>query len=204
MKKKISPNGGAVPPSASSISGGGPTGQARPLNALRASWQAQGGERDRGEEGHDVRRGTDRQIAGRRRASLHGSDRPPRGRGGGLPRAASGAGKALQADIDDSVWDNSIDSLTWGAANPEIRAGVLRLLSTLPEVTVVKSTTGGQPTLTLTAGPALLEGGRQVLTINAKTGMPISSVVTLPQVPTSVETYQVSRVTLAGVKAGKF
>jgi hypothetical protein len=113
-------------------------------------------------------------------------------------------GKALQADIDDSVWDNSIDSLTWGAANPEIRAGVLRLLSTLPEVTVVKSTTGGQPTLTLTAGPALLEGGKQVLTINAKTGMPISSVVTLPQVATSVETYQVSRVTLAGVKAGKF
>jgi hypothetical protein len=43
-----------------------------------------------------------------------------------------------------------------------------------------------------------------VLTINAKTGMPISSVVTLPQVATSVETYQVSRVTLAGVKAGKF
>jgi hypothetical protein len=113
-------------------------------------------------------------------------------------------GKALQADIDDSVWDNSIDSLTWGAANPEIRAGVLRLLSTLPEVSVVKSTTGGQPTLTLTAGPALLEGGKQVLTINARTGMPISSVVTLPQVPTSVETYQVSRVTLAGVKAGKF
>jgi hypothetical protein len=113
-------------------------------------------------------------------------------------------GKALQADIDNSVWDNSIDSLTWGAANPEIRAGVLRLLSTLPEVTVVKSTTGGQPTLTLTAGPALLEGGKQVLTIKARTGMPVSSVVTLPQVPTSVETYQVSRVTLAGVKAGKF
>ena len=29
-------------------------------------------------------------------------------------------------------------------------------------------------------------------------------VVTIPQVPTFVETYQVSRVTLAGVKAGKF
>ncbi|HEY1670910.1 MAG TPA: hypothetical protein VGG54_34865 [Trebonia sp.] len=113
-------------------------------------------------------------------------------------------GKALQADIDDSVWDNSIDSLTWGAANPQIRAGVLRLLSTLPEVTVAKSTTGGQPTLTLTAGAALLDGGKQVLTINAKTGMPISSVVTLPQVATSVETYQVSRVTLAAVKSGKF
>jgi hypothetical protein len=110
-------------------------------------------------------------------------------------------GNALQADIDSYVWNNSVDSLTWGAANPEIRAGVLRLLSTLPEVTVAKSTTGGQPTLTITA---LFQPGKQVLTINAKTGMPISSVVTLPQVPTSVETYQVSRVTLANIKAGKF
>src|ERR1700730_17644084 len=92
MKKKISQNGGAVPTRASSISGGGPAGQARPLNALRASWQSQSGERDRGEEGHDVRRGTDRQIAGRRRATLHRGDRPPRGRGRGLPRAASRAG----------------------------------------------------------------------------------------------------------------
>jgi hypothetical protein len=113
-------------------------------------------------------------------------------------------GQALQNLINNSVWDNAVDALNWGAANPEIRAGVLRLLSTIPEVTVVKSTTGGQPTLTLTAGPALLEGGKQVLTINARTGMPISSVVTLPQVPTSVETFQVSRVTLADIKAGKF
>lgn len=61
---------------------------------------------------------------------------------------------------------------------------------------MAKSTTGGQPTLTLTAGPALFQGGKQVLTVNARTGMPIRSVVTLPQVPTSVETCQVSRVTL--------
>ena len=43
-----------------------------------------------------------------------------------------------------------------------------------------------------------------MLTINAKTGLPISSVVKLPQVKTSVTTYQVSRVTLDGVKAGRF
>ena len=113
-------------------------------------------------------------------------------------------GQALQNLINDSVWDNAVDALNWGAANPEIRAGVLRLLSTIPQVTVVKSTTGGQPTLTLTAGPALNDGGSQVLTIDARTGMPISSVVTLPQVSTSVETFQVSRVTLADIKAGKF
>ena len=114
-------------------------------------------------------------------------------------------GKALQADIDDSVWDNSIDSLTWGAANPQIRAGVLRLLSTLPEVTVAKSTTDGQPTLTITAGPAVFGGdGNEVLTVSATTGLPVSSVSTSSGVPPGVYTFRVSRVTLASIKAGKF
>jgi hypothetical protein len=115
-------------------------------------------------------------------------------------------GQALQVLINNSLWNNSVDALSWGAANPEIRAGVLRLLSTIPGVTVVKSATGGQPTLTLTAGASAfgVRGGSQVLTINAKTGLPLSSVVKLPQVSTSVTTYQVSRVTLAGVKAGRF
>ena len=114
-------------------------------------------------------------------------------------------GKALQGEINNSLWTASTIALSWGAGNPEIRAGVLRLVSTIPEVTVTNSTTGGQPTLTITAGPAVFGGsGEQVLTISARTGMPISSVVTIPRVPTSVETYQVSRVTLAGIEAGKF
>ena len=113
-------------------------------------------------------------------------------------------GQALQNLVSDSLWNNAVDALNWGAANPQIRAGVLRLLATIPQVTVAKSTVAGQPALTLTAGPALNDGGSQVLTINARTGLPISWVVKLPQVKTSVTTYQVSRVTLAGVKAGKF
>ena len=47
-------------------------------------------------------------------------------------------------------------------------------------------------------------GGNEVLTINATTGLPVSSVSTTPGVPAAVETYHVSRVTLANVKAGKF
>jgi hypothetical protein len=114
-------------------------------------------------------------------------------------------GKALQDDIDNSLWTASTIALSWGAGDPEIREGVLRLLSTIPEVTVADSTTGGQPTLTITAGPAVFGGdGEQVLTINARTGMPIGSVVTGRGMPTSVETFRVSRVTLADVKAGKF
>jgi len=114
-------------------------------------------------------------------------------------------GQALQDDINNYLWNNSVDALTEGAGNPVVRAGVLRLLSTIPEVTVASSTTDGQLTLTLTAGSALFAGGaEQVLTINARTGMPIKSVMdALGNEPSSVTTYQVSRVTLAGIKAGR-
>ena len=43
-----------------------------------------------------------------------------------------------------------------------------------------------------------------MLTVNATTGLPVSSVSTTPGVPTAVETYQVFRVTLATIEAGKF
>jgi hypothetical protein len=114
-------------------------------------------------------------------------------------------GKALQDDIDNSLWTASTIALSWGAGDPEIREGVLRLVSTIPEVTVADSATGGQPTLTITAGPAVFGGdGEQVLTISARTGIPVSSVVTGRGMRTSVETFQISRVTLAGIEAGKF
>ena len=53
---------------------------------------------------------------------------------------------------------------------------------------------------------ALFGGGApQVLTVSATTGMPIKSVFRAQgNVPSSVSTFQVSRVTLAGVEAGKF
>ena len=114
-------------------------------------------------------------------------------------------GQALQDDIDNSLWTASTIALSWGAGDPEIREGVLRLVLTIPEVTVADSTTGGQPTLTITAGPAVFGGdGEQVLTISARTGIPVSSVVTGRGMRTSVETFQISRVTLAGIEAGKF
>ncbi|MET8141548.1 hypothetical protein ABZU32_14670 [Sphaerisporangium sp. NPDC005288] len=115
-------------------------------------------------------------------------------------------GKALQNLIDNHLWTGSVDALARGAANPEIRAGVLKLISTIPEVTVKDSTTGGRPTLTLTAGPALFGGSdEQVLTIDARTGMPIRSEVGAPgRKPSSVSVFEVSRVTLADIAAGRF
>jgi hypothetical protein len=114
-------------------------------------------------------------------------------------------GQALQDQISNTLWNECTDALNWAGGNPQIRAGVLRLLSTIPEVTVANSTTGGQPTLTITAGPAVFGGdGDEVLTVNATTGLPVSTVSTTPGVPTATETYQVSRVTLANIKAGRF
>jgi hypothetical protein len=121
-------------------------------------------------------------------------------------------GKALQSQVDNMVWINSVAALTEGGGSPQVRAGVLRLLSTISGVTVADSVTGGQPTLTLTAGPEAFGGaGKNVVVIDARTGMPISSWSgDLPPgmngqpTPSSMTTYQVSRVTLAAVEAGKF
>jgi hypothetical protein len=111
-------------------------------------------------------------------------------------------GKVLQEDINSTIWDNATDALSQGAGSPLVRAGVLRLLSTVPEVTVNDSTTGGQPTLTLTS--VFFNEGSQVLTINAKTGMPISFASNLKGVKPVTDTFQVSRVTMADVASGKF
>ncbi|MFI5610773.1 hypothetical protein [Amycolatopsis sp. NPDC051903] len=121
------------------------------------------------------------------------------------PQKPRPTGKALQDGIDNTLWTNTIQALDLGAGNPDVRAGVLRLISTIPDVTVTNSKTGGQPSLVLTAGPALFQGDEQeVLTINAGTGLPISAVATPKTGKPVTATYESSRVTLADVKAGKF
>ena len=113
-------------------------------------------------------------------------------------------GQALQDLINNALWNGCQDALQWSANDPQARAGVMRLLSTIPDLTVVHSTTDGQPTLTITAGAARFEGIKQVLTVNAETGEQVSSVETGAGLATAVETDQVSRVTVAAIKAGKF
>jgi hypothetical protein len=112
----------------------------------------------------------------------------------------------LREEADNYVWNNSVDALSAGGGDPQVRAGVLRLLATISGVTVAKSAAGGQPALTLTAGAEVFGGGAsEVLTINASTGMPIKAVMPADgNLPSSVQTFQVSRVTLAGVEAGRF
>ena len=105
------------------------------------------------------------------------------------------------SQVSNVIWINATYALNWAGGDVKVRAGVLRLLSTIPAVRVVDSTTGGQPSLTITAGPGAFGGmGDEVLIISATTGLPLSS-VSYPG--PGVDDYQVSRVTLANVAAGK-
>jgi hypothetical protein len=114
---------------------------------------------------------------------------------------------------DNHIWENSIDAVIPGAGNPQVLAGVLRIVSTLPEVTVRNTTTDGQPTLALTAGsgafapdlPATTSDHEETLTINAHTGVPITVTAGAPgAVPDTTVSYRISRVTLSDVAAGRF
>ncbi|MBQ1023915.1 hypothetical protein [Micromonospora sp. C95] len=105
---------------------------------------------------------------------------------------------------DNHLWVTSVDVLSAGGGDPKVRAGVLRLISTIGDVTVADSTTGGQPTLTITA-TVFGDDTEHVLTINAQNGVPVSSKVNSPETGASFAgTFEVSRVTVADVGAGRF
>jgi hypothetical protein len=121
--------------------------------------------------------------------------------------------------IDNYIWENSEDALVAGSGNPQVRAGVLRLVSALPDITVTRGTVGTQPTLTLTAGAAEVgfagidkanpKAGagpayQEAITINADTGIPLGFAGGPAGKVTVAVTYVVTRVNLAGIAAGKF
>jgi hypothetical protein len=121
------------------------------------------------------------------------------------PTAASIAAHQA-ASTDNYIWMDSIDAFAAGAGNPQVRAGILRILSTLPEVTVSDTTTNGQPTLTVTAtAPALPANYEEALTINATSGVPVSFAGGTPgQTPSVTVAYVISRVTMSDMAAGNF
>jgi len=119
---------------------------------------------------------------------------------------------------DAQAFDNCVDALVAGSGNPQVRAGVLRLVSWLPDVTVTHGTIDGQPTLTLTGetgytgpknGPKARGEGSdryEAITINADTGIPLEFTVALGSARklVSATTYVVTRVSLANIEVGKF
>ncbi|MGI5499838.1 hypothetical protein [Lentzea sp. CA-135723] len=113
-------------------------------------------------------------------------------------------GKEWENLLSNHLWSNSTYALFIGAANPEVRAGVLNLLATMPEAKVGKGEVDGQATLILT-GDASIQGGSgsHVVTIDAGTGLPIRSEVVPGTDKQSVANYRSSRVNLGDVAAGK-
>jgi len=123
--------------------------------------------------------------------------------------------------IDNYVWESSEDALIAGSGNPQVRAGVLRLVSVLPGISLTHGTVDGQPTLTLTAGvdemgysvsgidsanPKAATGSayQEAITINADTGIPLQIVGGSASQADVTIRYVVTRVNLADIAAGKF
>jgi hypothetical protein len=116
--------------------------------------------------------------------------------------------------IDNYVWEGSEDALVAGAVNPKVEAGVLRLVSILPGITVTHGTADGQPTLTITAGQDEFgsanlpqnngSGYQEAMTINTDTGMPVHMVGGTAGIVAVTVNYVPTRVSLADVEAGKF
>jgi hypothetical protein len=121
-------------------------------------------------------------------------------------------GQSLRAALDKAltdnwVWENCLDALVAGSGNAQVRAGVLRLISTVSGIAVTNASFDGQPTLVvadMTPGANGLDY-REALTLNARTGIPIELTGGAPgKTPDVTVTYKVSRVTVAAIAVGKF
>jgi hypothetical protein len=134
-------------------------------------------------------------------------------------KTMSVAAKVGATYIDNYVWENCLDALVAGSGNPQVRAGVLRLVSALPDIKVTQGTVAGQPTLTLTAGAAELghvaadkanpkadpgPAYQEAISINADTGIPLQVASGPAGQVTGTVSYVVTRVNLADIAAGKF
>jgi hypothetical protein len=126
-------------------------------------------------------------------------------------KAAPGQSLAAAYDkayIDSWVWSDATDALEAGAGNPQVRAGVLRLLSTVSGVVVTHGTLDGQPTLVVGDVIPDFNGNgttEAAMTLNASTGIPLKYTDgAIGERPVTTTTYKVSRVTIADIAAGKF
>jgi hypothetical protein len=103
---------------------------------------------------------------------------------------------------DGNIWTNSLDVLIAGAGRPDVRAGVLRLFGTIPEIDVTRTTVAGHDALDLVAH-VFGDGYQEELEIDANTGTPLRFTGRYPgQVPSVVVTYDVSRVNVADIAKG--
>jgi hypothetical protein len=110
---------------------------------------------------------------------------------------------ATQEDLANNwIWGNSLDALVAGGGRPDVRAGVLRLLASIPAVAVSQTTSEGRPALALDAR-VFADNYEEHLVIDAETGIPLRFSGGVPgKAPGIVITYTVTRVTAADIAKG--
>jgi hypothetical protein len=94
-----------------------------------------------------------------------------------------------------------------GAGDPQVRAGVLKLLATVPQVQVTQGTLNGEPTLVLTASVLSSKSGvyQEQLILDANTGIPVQMIGrNVGQTPDVTVDYKISRVTVASIESGTY
>ncbi len=134
--------------------------------------------------------------------------------------AATWAGNANppdepQAQDDNRVWIGCMDALLAGAGRPEVRSGVLFLLSTISTVSTEEVTREGRKTLALAnagfdapAGDASVAKGFrngyvETLYVDAESGIPVGFTGGYPgEEPSVTMTYRIERTTPARVERG--
>ena len=112
---------------------------------------------------------------------------------------------AVISHEDGMIWSNGMDALLTGAGDPQVRAGVLKLFSTIPQVTVTNGTLNGHQTLDLTATLLSSNQGlyQEKLVLDAGTGIPIEMIGgNKDQAPEVTAYYTISRVTVTDVENG--
>ncbi|GAA4237023.1 hypothetical protein GCM10022254_48010 [Actinomadura meridiana] len=106
--------------------------------------------------------------------------------------------------IDNRIWMNTADALVAAPGDPQVRAGALRILATMPNVKVAKTTTAGRPTLTLTDRWTIGADSVEKLVIDARTGQPISMFSGGSDMKSVTIYYHNTRVKIADIATGKF
>jgi hypothetical protein len=106
---------------------------------------------------------------------------------------------------DGMIWDNGMDALLSGAGNPQVRAGVLKLYATIPQISTSTGTLNGQQTLDVTASLLSSNSGlyQEQLVLNADTGVPLEMIGgNQGQTPDVTVYYTVTRTTLDAIESG--
>jgi hypothetical protein len=119
-----------------------------------------------------------------------------------------------QLQDDNRVWIGCMDALLAGAGQPDVRSGVLLLLSTMTAVTTEEQTRDGRKVLALANAGFLDEssaesrkafpgGYVETLYVDAESGIPVGFTGGVPgQEPSVTMTYDIERTTPARVKNG--